>query len=79
MAPYELVVHRAGDAVEVPVSLLLEQQRQEVHLEEQVAELVVELRRVVRERGVGDLVGLFDGVRDDRASGLLAIPGALGA
>ena len=29
------------------------------------------------ERGVGDLVGLLDRVRDDRASRLLAIPGAL--
>ena len=69
----------ARDAVEVAVSLLLEQEREEVDLEEQVAELVEELGRVVGERGVGDLVGLLDGVRDDRASRLLAIPGALGA
>ncbi len=79
MAADELRVHGAGDAVEVAVALLLEQQRQEVDLEEQVAELVVELGRIVGERRVGDLVGLLDRVRDDRARGLLAIPRALGA
>ena len=79
VATDELGVHRAGDAVEIAVSLLLEQEREEVDLEEQVAELVVELRRVVGEGGVGDLVRLLDGVGDDRASRLLAVPRAFGA
>ena len=43
-----------------------EQQREEVDLEEQVAELVEQLRVVIGERRVGDLVGLLDRVRDDR-------------
>ena len=74
----ELLVDGARDRVEVAVALLLEQQRQEEDLEQQVAELVVELGRVVGERRVGDLVGLLDRVRDDRARRLLAVPGALG-
>ena len=52
---------------------------EEVRLKEQVADLVEQLRVVTRERGVGDLVGLLDGVRDDRLRGLLAIPRALAA
>ena len=75
---HELFVYGPGDLVEVPFALLLEEQREEEHLEEEVAELVEELRGIVRERGVGDLVRLLDRVRDDRASRLLAIPGALG-
>ena len=46
MAANELGVHRAGDRLEVALALLLEQQREEVDLEEQVAELVEQLRRV---------------------------------
>ena len=75
---HELFVYGPGDLVEVPLALLLEEQREEEHLEEEVAELVEELRGIVRERGVGDLVRLLDRVRDDRASRLLAVPGALG-
>ena len=48
-----------------------------MHLEEHVAELVEQLRVVVRVRGGGELVGLADRVRDDRALVLLAIPRAL--
>ena len=59
---------------------LLAQQRQERRLEEQVAELVEQLRREPGlAHGVGDLVGLLDGVRDDRGRGLRAIPRAFAA
>jgi hypothetical protein len=75
----ELRVHGIRNRVEIAVPLLLEQEREEDNLEEEVAELVVELRGIVRERRVGHLVRLLDGVRDDRASSLLAIPGTLGA
>ena len=54
------------------------QQRQEVRLEQQVAQLVDELRpRRAGQRGVGDLVGLLDRVRHDRLGGLLAVPGTV--
>ena len=46
-------------------------------LEQHVAELVEQLGVVAAMGGVGELVGLLDGVRDDRALVLLAIPGAL--
>ena len=54
--------------LEVARAALLEEQREEVRLEEQVAELVEELRVVARERRVRDLVGLLDRVRHDRAA-----------
>ena len=79
VAADELLVDGARHRVEIALALLLEEERQEEDLEQQVAELVVELRRVVGEGRVGDLVCLLDGVRDDRARGLLAIPRALGA
>jgi hypothetical protein len=76
---HELRVNAARDLRQVAGAALLEQQREEVDLEEQVAELVEQLRVVGRERGVGDLVGLLDRVRDDRLRGLLAIPRAVTA
>ena len=69
----------SATAREVTGAALLEQQREEVDLEEDVAELVEELGVVAGVRGVGELVGLLDRVRDDRALVLLAVPGALAA
>ena len=69
----------ARDGLEIPVALLRQEKGEEVDLEEQVAELVQQLRVVVRERRVGDLVGLLDGVRHDRARRLLPVPGTLAA
>jgi hypothetical protein len=62
---------------QVSATLLLEQQREEVGLEEQVSELVLELGRVVAERGIRDLVRLLDGVRNDRPRRLFAVPRAV--
>ena len=66
MASHELRVHVASDGLEVPLTTLLEQKRQEIDLEEEVAELSVQRFPVVDERGIRDLVGLLDGVRNDR-------------
>ena len=49
-------------------------QREEDALEQEVADLVEQLRLVAGERGVCDLVGLLDRVRHDRARCLLAVP-----
>ena len=73
----ELRVDAAGDGLEIPVALLRQEKREEVDLEEQIAELVQQLCVVIRERRVGDLVGLLDGVRHDRARRLLPVPGTL--
>ena len=75
----ELRVHRARDLLEIALAALLEEQREEVDLEEQVAELVQQLGGVARQRRVGDLVGLLDRVRDDRLRRLLPVPGAVAA
>jgi hypothetical protein len=75
----ELVVHARRDGGEVAFAPLFEEQCEEVRLEKEVAELVLELCVVVRQRCVGDLVGLFDGVRDDRPRGLLPVPGTVAA
>ena len=77
VTPNELVDDRARRRFEIPTSFFLERQRQEKALEEQVAELVEQLRVVGGECGVGDLVGLLDRVRDDRLRRLLAVPGAV--
>ena len=45
-------------------------------LEEEVAELVAERGHVAAGDGVGDLVGLLDGVGRDRGEILLDVPGA---
>ena len=79
MPPDELRVHVAGDRLEIALTALLEQQREEVDLEEQVAELTAKRLGVTGQRGIGDLVRLLDRVRDDRALRLLAVPGALSA
>ena len=79
MAPDELRVHLAGHGLEVALTALLEQQREEVDLEEQVAELAAKRLGVTGQRGIGDLVCLLDRVRNDRALRLLAVPGALPA
>jgi len=50
-----------------------------VDLEEDVAELVQQLGVVLRVGRRRELVGLLDGVRDDRALVLLAVPGTLAA
>ena len=69
----------ASHDLEVAVTGFLEQQREEVHLEEQVTELVGELRVVTGDRRVGDLVRLLQRVRHDRARSLLAVPRAVAA
>jgi hypothetical protein len=75
--PYELLVDPAGSLLQIAVPLLLEQEREEIDLEEQVAKLVEQLLGPVRKRRVGDLVRLLDGVRHDRPRRLLPVPGTV--
>ncbi len=79
MTPHELLVHAAGDLRQVAGASFLEQKREEVDLEEEVAELVEQLLVIAGERRIGDLVGLFDRVRDDGRGRLLSIPRTLAA
>ena len=77
MAADELLAHVLGHLRHVAGAALLEQQREEVHLEEHVAELVAQLGVVAGVGRVGQLVGLLDRVGHDRALVLLAVPRAL--
>ena len=77
VTPHELLVDGAGHLLQVSVPALGEEQGQEVHLEEQVTELVEQLLGLTREGCVRDLVGLFDRVRHDRPLCLLAVPRAV--
>ena len=72
-------MHVLGDLGQRAGAALLQQQREEVHLEEHVAELVQQLGVITRVRRGGELVRLLDRVRDDRALVLLAVPRALPA
>ena len=72
-------MNQARGLREVALSLFLQEQGEEVDLEEQIAELVEELLVVAGERGICDLVGLLDRMRDDRARRLLAVPRAVAA
>src|SRR4051794_33928976 len=76
MAADQLLAAVLGHVGERAGAALLEEQRQEVDLEEHVAELVEQPGVVAALCGVGQLVRLLDGVRNDRALVLLAIPGA---
>src|SRR5262245_12748550 len=75
----ELFVDEPRDGLEVVPATLLQQQGEEVDLEQEVAELVRELGIVARNRRVGHFVCLLDGVRNNRALGLLAVPGTVPA
>ncbi len=77
VAADQLLAHVVGHLGEVALPALLQQQREEVDLEEHVAELVEQLGVVAGMGGVGELVGLLDRVRHDRALVLLAVPRAL--
>ena len=77
MTADQLLGHVPRHRGEVAGAALLEQQRQEVDLEEDVAELVEQLGVIAALRRIGELVGLLDRVRDDRSLVLLAVPRAL--
>src|SRR5205823_12968203 len=75
----ELRVDPARDALEIALAALGEQQREEVDLEEEIAELVEQLGVVALLGRIRHFVGLLDRVRHDRARRLLAVPGTIAA
>src|SRR5436190_2111449 len=77
VAADELLAAVLGHRGQGAGAALLEQQREEVDLEQHVAELVEELAVVTAVDGVGELVGLLHGVGDDRTLVLLAVPRAV--
>src|SRR3954447_24636547 len=77
VAANQLLAAVLGHRGKVALVPLLEQQRQEVDLEQDVAQLVEHLHVVARVGGVGQLIRLLNRVRHDRALVLLAVPRAL--
>ncbi len=77
VSPHELGVDPARHFGEVAGATLLQQEGEEDRLEQEVAELVGQLRVVTGLHRVGHLVGLLDGVGDDRALRLGAVPGTV--
>ncbi len=83
MAAHELVVDHAGDVGEREPALLRGERGVEEHLEEQVAELLLEMARpssldaVERVDRLERLVGLLEEMTGERAMRLLSIPRAL--
>jgi hypothetical protein len=75
----QLLAAVLGDLPEIPRTALLEQQREEHHLEEHVPQLVKQLGVIAVMRGVSKLICLLNRVWHDRALVLLAIPGTLPA
>ena len=75
VAADQLLGHLLGDVAQRARSALLEQQREELDLEEDVPELIGELGVIAAVGRIGQLVGLLDGVGHDRALILLAVPG----
>ena len=49
------------------------------HLQQEIAEFVVEIVEIAARDGVGDLIGFLDGVGRDRRKILLEVPRAAGA
>jgi hypothetical protein len=77
MTPDELLATVLGYRGQVTRATLLQEQRQEVHLEQHIAKLVDQLGVITGEGRVGELVGLLERMRHDRTLVLLAIPRTL--
>ena len=76
MAPLHLIGDGGGDRVEVELAPLARHLGVEDDLEQQIAELVLQRLGIVLGDGIGDLVGLLDGVGRDGLEALLPVPRA---
>jgi hypothetical protein len=76
MAPHQLVADCRSDRIEVEMTTLLRDSRMEDHLKQEITELVLEMRHVALLDGIGDFVGLLDGVGGDARKCLYAVPRA---
>ena len=75
----QLVAEGIGHISEIECALFLAQFRIEHHVQQQVAQLLFDALHIMIGDGVGQLVGLLDGVAPQRIEGLLAVPGTLAA
>ena len=75
----QLVAEVVGHVAEIERALFLAQFRIEHHVQEQVAQLLLDACHIMIGDGIGQLVGLLDSVAPQRIEGLLTVPGALAA
>ena len=78
MPARHLVADRRHHVGERERALLLRHPRMEHHLQQQVAELVLQIAQVAAVDRIGDFVGLLDGVGRDGREGLFDVPRATG-
>jgi hypothetical protein len=76
MTAHEFVVDGCRNFREIEPSAFLRHAGVKHHLKQQITQLVAQARRIVALDGVGDLVGLLDGVRRNAAKVLRKIPTA---
>ncbi len=74
MAVYQFVAERIGHIGIVEKALFLTQLGVENHMQQQVAQLLLDSLHVAVGNGVGQFVGLLDGVAAQRLEGLFAVP-----
>ena len=74
MPALQLVADRRGDGVEIELTALARHLRMKHHLEQQIPQLVLEVRHVAAIDRIGDLVSLFDRVGRDAGEILLDVP-----
>ena len=75
MAADHLVGDPARDVVEIELTRFLGHAGMEDHLQEEIAELVLERLGLAALGRLGDLVGFLDGVGRDGGEALLEVPG----
>src|SRR5579863_4420884 len=67
---------RLDDVAKVEMPFFLGHLRMKDDLQQQVAKFVPQVREIAALDGVGDLIGFFDGKRDDALKSLLEVPRA---
>ena len=79
MAPDELSCDGLDHIAEREGPLFLGHAGMENHLEQQIAQFVLQIREIAALDGVHDLIGFLEGVGRNRREILLQIPGAAGS
>ena len=79
MAAHQLGGHGLDHVAEIEGALLLGHAGMERDLEQEVAELVLEVGEIAARDGVGHLVGFLERIGRDGPEGLLEVPGAAAA
>jgi hypothetical protein len=77
--PDHLGIYRFGHVSELECASFLRDARVIDHLQKEIAEFILQIRKITAKNGIRHLVGFLDGVRRDRLECLFKIPRAAGA